>query len=127
MEAAPRQPISVALLPLPVSPMDFRLAHKTTDRRFYEEAREKGGTWEVVFHDSEGFLTEGSFSNLFVARGDRFLTPPLSRGLLPGMFRQRLIDEGEAEEADLRPEDLAKGFYLGNSFRGLLKARLKKS
>ena len=127
MEVAPRQPITVALLPLPVSPKDFRLVHKTTDRGFYDEAREKAGTWEVVFHDPDGFLTEGSFSNIFVSRGDRFLTPPLSRGLLPGMFRQRLIDEGDAEEADLRAEDLAKGFYLGNSFRGLLKARLKKS
>jgi para-aminobenzoate synthetase/4-amino-4-deoxychorismate lyase len=110
-----------------VSPNDFRLRHKTTDRRFYDEPRKQAGTWEVIFHDPEGFLTEGSFSNIFVARGDRLVTPPLSRGLLPGIFRQQLIDEGDAEEGDLKSDDLAGGFYLGNSLRGLLKARLKKS
>ncbi len=46
-----------------------------------------------------GFLTEGSFTSLFVERGGRLLTPPLARGLLPGILRARLIDEGRAEEA----------------------------
>ena len=36
-----RGPGEVALRPLPVEPSDFRLRHKTTDRRFYDAARQE--------------------------------------------------------------------------------------
>ena len=120
----PADAVEVALAPLPVEPEDFRLRHKTSDRRLYDEAREKAGTFEVAFVDREGFLTEGSFTSLFVKRRGRILTPPLARGLLAGVLREALIDEGRAEEADLRPEDLADGFLVGNAVRGLMAARL---
>jgi para-aminobenzoate synthetase/4-amino-4-deoxychorismate lyase len=121
---APEEAVAVALAPLPVDPEDFRLRHKTSDRRFYDRAREAAGTFEVVFADRDGFLTEGSFTSLFVERGGRLLTPPLGRGLLPGVLREALIDEGRAEEADLRAEDLEGGFFLGNAVRGLIAAHL---
>jgi para-aminobenzoate synthetase/4-amino-4-deoxychorismate lyase len=118
------EPVEVAVVPLPVDSDDFRLRHKTSDRTFYDEAREKSGRAEVLFHDKEGFLTEGSFTHIFVERGGRLLTPPLSRGLLPGILRARLIEEGAAEEKDLTPTDLASGFYIGNVLRGLIRAAL---
>jgi para-aminobenzoate synthetase/4-amino-4-deoxychorismate lyase len=124
LPAAADRPVEVALAPLPVEPEDFRLRHKTSDRRFYDEARRSAGTFEVVFEGRDGFLTEGSFTSLFVERGGRLLTPPLARGLLPGVLRELLIDEGRAEEADLRAEDLEDGFFVGNSIRGLVAARL---
>lgn len=122
----PENPVEaeVALAPLPVEPEDFRLRHKTSDRGFYEEAHARSGVFEVLFTDPEGFLTEGSFTSLFVRRGERLLTPPVGRGLLPGILRGRLIESGEAAEADLRPEDLADGFLIGNALRGLIPARL---
>jgi para-aminobenzoate synthetase/4-amino-4-deoxychorismate lyase len=120
----PEGAVEVALAPLPVDGDDFRLRHKTSDRRFYDEAREAAGTFEVVFVDPDGFLTEGSFTSLFVKRGDRMLTPPLARGLLPGVLRGALLEEGRAEEADLRAEDLEGGFFVGNAVRGMLAARL---
>lgn len=120
----PPEPVSARIVPLPVSPHDFRLRHKTTDRAFYDDTRAAAGTFEVVFTDPEGFLTEGSFTNLFVERDGKLLTPPVTRGLLPGVLRGRLLDSGEAIEADLRSEDLASGFLLGNSLRGLVRARL---
>lgn len=101
---------------------DVRIRHKTTDRRHYEAALARGGTFEVLLTDEQGYLTEGCFSTIFVERGDRLLTPPLSRGLLPGVLRQSLIDMGEAEEADLRPVDLEQGFFIGNAARGLVAA-----
>jgi para-aminobenzoate synthetase/4-amino-4-deoxychorismate lyase len=87
--------------------------------------RREAGAFEAVFTDPEGRVTEGSFTNVFV-RGDdgRLLTPPLERGLLPGVLRQRLIDEGTAEEKDLTVADLEHGFLIGNMVRGLMKARL---
>ena len=122
MPPAPAAPVDVAIVPLPVPPADFRLRHKTSDRAFYDEARRAAGTFEVAFTDPQGFLTEGSFTSLFVERDGRLLTPPLSRGLLPGVLRQRLIEEGRAIEADLRAADLAGGFLIGNALRGLMPA-----
>jgi para-aminobenzoate synthetase/4-amino-4-deoxychorismate lyase len=120
------EPVEVALAPLPVEPDDFRLRHKTSDRRFYDAARQAAGAFEVVFEGPDGFLTEGSFTSLFVERGDVLVTPPLARGLLPGILRERLIEEGLAEEGDLRAEDLAGTFYIGNAVRGLVEARLRR-
>jgi para-aminobenzoate synthetase / 4-amino-4-deoxychorismate lyase len=111
--------------PLPVNCDDFRLSHKTSDRALYDRARTSAGNVdEVVFIDSDGFLTEGSFTAIFVRRGDMYLTPPLSQGLLPSVLRRELIDQGLACEAKLRPEDLADGFFLGNSLRGLIPAQI---
>jgi para-aminobenzoate synthetase/4-amino-4-deoxychorismate lyase len=115
---------TVALAPLPVASDDLRLRHKTTDRHFYDDARRAGGAFETLFVDGQGFLTEGSFTTLFVERNGTLLTPPLSRGLLPGILRQRLIEEGKTVEGDLRPQDLEGGFLIGNALRGLIPSRL---
>lgn len=121
---APDAPVTAAIAPLPVASADFRLRHKTSERAFYDAPRRAAGTFEVVFEDAGGRLTEGSFTSLFVERGDRLLTPPAALGLLPGILRQRLIEEGRAEEAVLTRADLAGGFLLGNALRGLMPARL---
>ncbi|MCF8708143.1 aminotransferase class IV [Rhizorhapis sp. SPR117] len=120
----PEAVMRVAAVRRPVPADDFRLRHKTTDRRFYGDALRQGGTYEVLLMDPDGFLTEGCFSSLFVERGDKLITPPLSRGLLPGVLRQSLIDMGEAIEADVRRADLEKGFFIGNATRGLVAATL---
>ncbi|WP_293859516.1 aminodeoxychorismate synthase component I [Sphingomonas sp. SCN 67-18] len=120
----PDMPVSVALAPLPVAPGDFRLAHKTTDRAFYDRARHAAGTFEVAFVAPDGGLNEGSFTNIFVERDGRLLTPPLSRGLLPGILRAELIASGRAVEAELTAADLGEAFLVGNAVRGLLPARL---
>ena len=105
---------------------DPRLRHKTTDRALYRDALRRGGTYEVLLTDAEGFLTEGCFSTLFVERGDKLVTPPLRRGLLPGILRQSLIEMGEAVEEDLRIHDLERGFFIGNAARGMVAATLAR-
>jgi para-aminobenzoate synthetase/4-amino-4-deoxychorismate lyase len=75
--------------------------------------------------DGENFITEGSFTTVFVERGGQLLTPALARGLLPGVLRARLIEEGRAREADLVRADLENGFLIGNAVRGLMRARLR--
>ena len=124
MPAAQTRAVEVAVRPLPVDPSDFRLKYKTTGKDVLKQVTRQTGTFEAVFTDPEGRLTEGSFTNIFVERGDKLVTPPLERGLLPGLLRQRLLDEGKAEEADLTPDDLKDGFLIGNMVRGLMKARL---
>ena len=118
------QPVRVAVRPLPVDPSDFRLRYKTTDGRFLDLARQREDAYETIFVDPDGQLTEGSRTSIFVEREGRLLTPPISRGLMPGILRAKLIEDGKAEEADLTPADLQDGFYIGNVVRGLIRARL---
>ena len=115
------------VLPLPVAPHDIRLRHKTSDRAFYDRARVAAGSDEVVFVRPDGRLTEGSFTSLFVPRGDELLTPPLADGLLPGVLRAALIAEGRAVEAVLTVDDLHDGFYVGNALRGLIPATVAEA
>lgn len=124
LPATPDAPVGVAMAPLPVASADLRLRHKTSDRAFYDATRTASGAFEVVFEDSEGRLTEGSFTSLFVERDGKLLTPPLALGLQPGVLRAELVAEGRAVEADLTRADLANGFLIGNSLRGLIPATL---
>lgn len=118
--------VPVAVVPRHAPASDLRLRHKTTDRSIYRDALRRGGTYEVLLTDADGYLTEGCFSTLFVERGDKLVTPPLARGLLPGILRQSLIEMGEAVEADLRPHDLEGGFFIGNAARGMVAATLAR-
>ncbi len=121
------EPAVVGVLPMPVDPGDWRLAHKTSDRGFYEAglaAAKAAGAQEALFLRDDGLVTEGTFTNLFVERHGQLLTPPARLGLLPGVLRRSLIEEGRAVEADLTLDDLADGFLIGNALRGLIPARL---
>ncbi|NBC88615.1 MAG: aminodeoxychorismate synthase, component I, partial [Alphaproteobacteria bacterium] len=105
----------------------WRLRHKTSDRGFYEEglAAARGmGAGECLFVQGDGMVTEGCFTNVFVERGGVLATPPGALGLLPGVLREQLVEEGRAREAELTLVDLADGFLLGNAVRGLFRARL---
>jgi para-aminobenzoate synthetase/4-amino-4-deoxychorismate lyase len=127
LPAALPSPVPCAVLRLPVDQGDWRLRHKTSDRDFYAaglKAAQGAGAAEALFIRDDGLLTEGSFTNIFVERGGKLLTPSASLGLLPGVLRRSLLDEGKAVESELRLEDLADGFFIGNALRGLLAARL---
>ena len=117
-------PLLVALARLPVPAEDIRLAHKTSSRAFYDDARMASGADEVLFVTADGHLSEGSFTSLFVEREGILLTPPRAHARLPGVLQSALIDEGRARTAPLTAADLAGGFLLGNALRGLMPARL---
>lgn len=127
MPAVAQGPVRCIAVPTPVVPGDWRLRHKTTDRGFYDAATtlaKEQGAAEAVLVRADGRVTEGSYTNLFVERDGTLVTPPLSAGLLPGVLRAQLIDEGRAVEADLTLDDLADGFWIGNALRGLMRATL---
>jgi para-aminobenzoate synthetase / 4-amino-4-deoxychorismate lyase len=105
------------------------LYHKTTARDFLDApcARIKKTIYcdEVVYLNERGELTQGSYMNLFLEQHDgSYLTPPVTAGLLPGVFRAEFMATHRVIEKTLYPADLenAKQIYLGNSVRGLLKA-----
>jgi para-aminobenzoate synthetase/4-amino-4-deoxychorismate lyase len=126
-EGALPDPVVCGVLPLPVDSSDWRLRHKSSDRGFYEAARAvatQAGADEALLIRDDGLLTEASRSNIFVERDGGLVTPPAALGLLPGALRRSLIEAGEAKEGEVRLEDLADGFFLGNAVRGLMKAKL---
>ena len=127
LPAPPQAPVLCALVPHPTVSGDWRLRHKSTDRAFYEVALDLArgaGAGEALLVRDDGLITEGTISNVFVERGEMLLTPPLRLGLLPGVLRRALIEDGQAEEAELTADDLAGGFLIGNATRGLMRAEL---
>lgn len=99
---------------------------KTTMRETYDTARRHmpAGIDEMIFLNQRGEICEGTITNIFVKQNNNYLTPPLTSGALAGVLRQEMLNNGQAREAVLHPADLAQGFYIGNSLRGLIKARL---
>lgn len=51
-----------------------------------------GGCEEAIMLNSEGFVSECTGDNVFIARGNQLLTPPLSAGALYGITRGVVID-----------------------------------
>ena len=80
----------------------------------------------MLFLNERDEVCEGARCNVFLERDGGLLTPPLSSGLLPGTLRAHLLASGRAKESVLRLTDFAEGakFYMGNSVRGLVRAKL---
>ena len=104
---------------------DVFLRHKTTCReryeRLYAEARADGFD-EILFLNEREEVTEGAISNIFILREGRLFTPPLSSGVLPGVFRRHLLEiDATAEERVLSVQDLesADGVFICNAVRGM--------
>ncbi len=123
-----------------VSSRDRFLYHKTTHRALYERelaTARKRGLDDVLFFNERDELTEGTIHNVFVVRRGIWRTPPVSCGLLPGVFRDHVLKTREnAREAILTLKDIqsADAIYLCNSVRGVYlvtldgkKNRRKKS
>jgi len=109
---------------------DPLLRHKTSRREVYVAARTEFTPQqadEVLLLNERGELCEGTITSLFLDPGDGgpLLTPPLACGLLAGVLRAELIDEGRATERILLPNDIAgRPLFAGNSLRGLIPASL---
>jgi len=69
---------------------------KSTNRLRNVLAREEAarvGAWEALLTTEEGEFTEGTISNLFCVTDGELVTPPVERGLLPGIVRGELLAE----------------------------------
>ncbi len=56
-----------------------------------EEAKRKGGE-EGFFINSNGFVSEGASSNIFLVKDNILITPSLNQGVLPGVTRSFVIE-----------------------------------
>ncbi len=115
-----------------VSSTDPFLYHKTTNRDCYTSTWEKarsGGFDDALFFNEKGELSEGCISTVFLRKGKMLLTPPVHAGLLPGIFRQYLLEKfpDQVKEQTLYKEDVLHDettLFIGNSVRGLVQVTI---
>lgn len=121
----------VALAQAPVDADDPWLRHKITDRARYDRHRpdphltgptpaRQPRVRDVLLWNGSGELTEFTIGNLVVELDGRRWTPPVSCGLLPGVFRAELLATGQVRERVLTGDDLARAdaVWLVNAVRG---------
>jgi para-aminobenzoate synthetase/4-amino-4-deoxychorismate lyase len=121
-------PVRIGLAQSPVNSNDRFLFHKTTRRQSYEyEVEARPDCDDVVFWNERGEITESSIANVLVENDGQFWTPPLTSGLLAGVFRNHLLRKGEIRERVIKVEEFrqAKNIFLINSVRKWMPARLK--
>ena len=120
---------SVRIATTRLSSQDTLLHHKTSKRSLYDQARaefSKEDADEVLLLNEKGEMCEGTITSVFVDDGTGILlTPPLSCGLLAGVLRTSLLCSKKVRVQKLTASDLdGKALYVGNSLRGLIRARL---
>jgi len=83
---------------------------------------QKQGLDEVLFYTRDGFITECSFSNIFLIKKGEIFTPKPNNCFLTGIIRNNLIKEVEVIEKDLTFDDLKScdEVFLTNSVRGII-------
>lgn len=106
-------------------------AHKTTRRDLFERHAalvNELGLADVIFLNEREELAEAANSNVFVELDGELLTPPATAGILPGVYRQSVLEtEANAREAVLTLADLERSsaVYLTNSVRGWRQVQLR--
>lgn len=109
---------------------DPLLRHKTTRRQAYIAAREEyspAEVDEVILLNERDEVCEGTITSIFLDAGDATcITPALSSGLLDGVLRREILNNGIAAEATVLLKDLKKArtILVGNSLRGMIRAKL---
>ena len=102
------------------------LYHKTTHRGFYPRSPRAAGEDDFVLWNEQGQATETTIANLVVEQGGRLVTPPVSSGLLPGVFRRQLIETGQIVEEVVTLDGMrrAERLFAVNSVRKWMPAAM---
>jgi branched-chain amino acid aminotransferase len=147
--ASPEPTLLMALSPMPplnAAPLSLHVATVTRRNEFsplsrikalpyldnvlaLQEAREHGAD-EALLLNTQGRIACASATNVFVLRGDRLETPPISDGALPGIMRARVL--ALAPKLGLAPVEMplsagglagADEVFLTNSIRRITPVR----
>ncbi len=125
---APRTMTAIISETLRLSPVSPLAGYKTLSHFAYRWAREEAklqGANEALLLDTDGYLAEGTLSNLFVITRGQILTPALRHGGLAGVARGlvlELLDASNCETGSIRPETLltASEAFLTNAVMGVV-------
>jgi para-aminobenzoate synthetase/4-amino-4-deoxychorismate lyase len=115
----------VSLARDPVSSRDRFLCHKTTYRSAYDMRRDPH-TFDTLLWNENDQITEFTIGNVVLEIDGLPVTPPRSCGLLNGVFRQQLLDDGVIVEAVVTRTDIARAnrIWLINSLREWVEVTL---
>jgi para-aminobenzoate synthetase/4-amino-4-deoxychorismate lyase len=129
--AAITEPVGLLLADDATCADELFARHKTSIRSRYDaawRAAEQQGAFDTLFFNQRGELTEGGRSNVLVRVDGRWITPPLSCGVLPGIMRAVLLaaPAWDVSEAIITRDMLerAEDIVACNALRGPLRAFL---
>jgi para-aminobenzoate synthetase/4-amino-4-deoxychorismate lyase len=125
---------NLVLAAAPVNSQDIFLYHKTTHRGVYEtlQAPCTEGSFpvcdDVILWNERGEISETCNANLVFELDGELVTPPVSSGLLPGVYRSWLLAQGQVREKVVTLQDLPRcsKIYVVNSVRRQRLALLLK-
>jgi branched-chain amino acid aminotransferase len=107
----PTASVDVVVVPWPRNERGALAGLKTTSYadnvRALAYASEHGGA-EAIFSNTAGNLCEGTGTNVFLVKGGKLITPPLSAGCLAGVTRALVMEWSGAEEEDVPVGALAE-------------------
>ena len=107
------------------SPLVYHKTMNYGDCILEKRAAAARGMQECIFLNTKGEIAEGAVSNIFFVKKGEVLTPKLSCGLLPGIIREYLLEQGEAKEAVITPDELEcfEECFVTNSLMGIMPVR----
>lgn len=130
VEPLPPQPSELTL-----AVVDWPIAKRATGRKtlafldavLARELARAAGADEAVRLDATGHAVEGATCNLFTVQGGAVSTPPIDRGVLPGIVRARVLALCAREaiatrlrELSLRDLRAAQEIFVTSSLRGVV-------
>lgn len=86
----------------------------------------KKGFYDALVLNEKGNITETSSANFYCLKNGVLYTPPVNCGVLPGVYRRILLEQGKAIEKPLHISELkgCEKFYISNSLLGLREVEL---
>ncbi|WP_026888231.1 aminotransferase class IV [Clostridium beijerinckii] len=97
-----------------------KIINDTFREKVNKEIKDKNA-YEAILVDSNGYITEGSRSNIFIVKGNKLLTSPV-KAVLPGVTRGEIIDIAnkvgiEVNEVEYKYSDIDKldGMFISGT------------
>ena len=122
------EPVACYLAEQPIAKRHLFSRYKTTYRSHYQACEVKApDNFSTLLYNEASELTEFTIGNVIIQLNGLLYTPPVSSGCLPGIYRQKLIDENKVTEKVLTLTDVkqAEKVYITNSVRGMIEVSLK--
>ncbi len=124
---ANREPVKASPARQPVDSLNVWLRHSTSRREQYDQTIVGiTGVDEVLLWNEQGEVIGSTTSNLVFELNGQYYTPPLECGVMPGVYRASLIQQGRLQERRIHLDELAScnSIYLINSAIGWREVNL---
>ncbi|WP_163536530.1 aminodeoxychorismate synthase component I [Gracilibacillus sp. YIM 98692] len=112
----------------PIHQDQVYLYHKTTHRSMYQEHDQQlqSESKTSLLWNLHNNVTEFTIGNVVFEKDGKFYTPPVEDGLLPGVYRQKLLNENQIIEKSVSIDEINDydQIWFINSVRGWLKVKI---